>query len=162
MFDAFRAGNGENPRLLCQQPTESDAGGSVSFRLASSSTYSTNSMLCFRFSPWKRGMAERKSVLSNFVSLLKRPVSIALPSGLDGTKPMPSSSNLGSSSASGFLYHREYSLCTAVSGQTVRARRTVAEAAYGNPQCSTLPSFINSFTVSATVSIGTFGSARCW
>ena len=104
--DAFRAWNGDNPRLLRQQPTEGDAGGSVFF-LASSSTYSTNSMLCFKFSPWKRGMAERKSVLSNFVSLLKRPVSIALPSGLNvGTKPMSSSSNVGSSSASGFLYHR--------------------------------------------------------
>ena len=46
----------------------------------------------FRFSGWKRGMAERKSVWSNVVLRSKRPVSIAFPNGLNGTKPMPSSS----------------------------------------------------------------------
>ena len=32
----------------------------------------------------------------------------------------------------------------------------------GNPKCRTLPFRINSFTVPATSSIGTFGSTRCW
>ena len=37
-----------------------------------------------------------------------------LPSGLNGTKPMPSSSSVGSTSRSGSRHHSEYSLCSAV------------------------------------------------
>src|SRR5215469_11887030 len=46
------------------------------------------------FSGRKRGMVLRKSVLSNFVSGVIFPVRNPLPSGLYGTKPMPSSSEL--------------------------------------------------------------------
>ena len=44
------------------------------------------------------------------------PVKNPLPRGRNGTNPMPSSSSIGSSSSSGRLHHREYSLCTAVTG----------------------------------------------
>ena len=54
-----------------------------------------------------------------------------------------------------------YSLCTAESGQTACARRIERALASDNPQCKTFPSCISFFTVSATSSIGTFGSTRC-
>ena len=53
------------------------------------------------------------------------PVRKPLPSGLNGTKPMPSSSSVGRTSSSGRFHHSEYSLCTAVTGSTAWARRIV-------------------------------------
>src|SRR5947207_8799288 len=58
----------------------------------------------------------RKSVLSNFVSSLIAPVRKPFPSGLNGTNPIPSSSSVGITSASGSLHHSEYSLWSAVTG----------------------------------------------
>jgi aryl-alcohol dehydrogenase-like predicted oxidoreductase len=55
----------------------------------------------------------------------------------------------------------EYSLCTAVTDCTACARRIVFALASERPKCFTFPSAINSFTVPATSSIGTFGSTRC-
>ena len=52
-----------------------------------------------------------------------------LPSGLNGTNPMPSSPQVGRTSASGSRVHSEYSLCTAVTGCTAWARRMVAAPA---------------------------------
>ena len=43
----------------------------------------------------KRGIWLRKSSLAKWVSLLNRPVKIALPKGLKGTKPILSSSRVG-------------------------------------------------------------------
>ena len=56
------------------------------------------------------------------------PVRKPLPSGLNGTKPMPSSARVGSISASMSRVHSEYSLCSAVTGMTAWARRMVAAA----------------------------------
>lgn len=78
-----------------------------------------------------------------------------------GTKPIPSSSSVGNIRVSGSRHHMAYSLCTAVTGSTACARRIVLALASDSPQCFTLPSRINAFTVSATSSIGTFGSGRC-
>ena len=64
-----------------------------------------------RASGVKRGTMLRKSVLSNEVFSSILPVRKPLPSGLKGTKPMPSSSSVGSTSASGSRHHSEYSLC---------------------------------------------------
>src|SRR5258708_39438118 len=83
------------------------------------------------------------------------------PSGLNGTKPIPSSSKVGSSSASGPRQNREYSLCTAVIGWTACARRIVCTPASDKPKCLTLPSAIRFLTAPATSSIGTSGSTRC-
>jgi heme exporter protein B len=89
------------------------------------------------------------------------PVRNPLPSGLYGTRPMPSSSSAGITSASGFRHHREYSLCSAVTGCTAFARRIVFTPASESPKCLTLPCPIRSFTAPATSSIGTSGSTRC-
>src|SRR5580698_9583208 len=71
----------------------------------------------------------RKSDLSNCVSLSMAPVRKPFPSGLNGTKPIPSSSRVGSTSFSGSRHHNEYSLCNAVIGCTACARRIVATPA---------------------------------
>ena len=81
----------------------------------------------------------RKSELSNVVVSSIAPVRKPFPSGLNGTKPMPSSSSVGSTSFSGSRYQSEYSLCTAVTGWTACARRMVLAAASESPKCFTLP-----------------------
>ena len=63
-----------------------------------------------RFSAEKRGTVLRKSVLSKVVVSSILPVRNPLPSGLNGTKPMPSSSRVGRISASGSRHQSEYSL----------------------------------------------------
>src|SRR5271169_4376833 len=81
-------------------------------------------LLSKSISPWfalrasgaKRGSVLRKSLLSNFVFSLILPVRKPLPSGLYGTKPIPSSSSVGMISVSGSRQNREYSLCKAVTG----------------------------------------------
>ena len=90
------------------------------------------------------------------------PVRKPLPSGLNGTKPMPSSARVGSTSGSGSRVHNEYSLCTAVTGWTAWARRMVAAPASDSPKWRTLPACTSSPTVPATSSTGTSGSTRCW
>ena len=104
----------------------------------------------------------RKSVLSNVVVSSILPVRKPLPSGLKGTKPMPSSSSSGRIASSGSRHQSEYSLWSAVTGWTACARRMVCTPASDRPKCLTLPCWISSFTVPATSSIGTFGSTRCW
>jgi hypothetical protein len=115
-----------------------------------------------RASAANRGMVVRMSLLSNPVLSLIVPVRKPLPSGLYGTKPMPSSSSVGSTSASGLRHHNEYSLCTAVTGWTAWARRMVAALASDIPKCFTLPALMSSPTVPATSSMGTSGLTRCW
>ena len=68
------------------------------------------------------------------------PVRKPLPSGLNGTNPMPSSAQVGSTSGSGSRVHSEYSLCTAVTGVTAWARRMVPAPASESPKWRTLPS----------------------
>ena len=82
----------------------------------------------------------RKSELSNVVFSSIFPVRKPLPRGLNGTKPIPSSSSVGSTSASGSLHHSEYSLWSAVTGWTACARRIVCTPASERPKCLTLPS----------------------
>src|SRR6267142_145631 len=71
---------------------------------------STNALFALRFSGVKRGTTVRKSVLSNLVSSVILPVRKPLPRGLNGTNPIPSSSRVGITSASGSLDQSEYSL----------------------------------------------------
>ena len=122
---------------------------------------STSARFALRASGAKRGTMLRKSVLRTSCSRRSCPVRNPLPSGLKGTKPMPSSSSAGSTSSSGSLHQSEYSLCSAVTGWTACARRIVRTPASERPKCRTLPSWISSFTAPATSSIGTFGSTRC-
>jgi hypothetical protein len=76
----------------------------------------------------------RKSVLSNLVFSSILPVRKPLPSGLKGTKPMPSSSSVGMISASGLRHQSEYSLCSAVTGWTACARRMVCTPGFGEAE----------------------------
>jgi hypothetical protein len=99
---------------------------------------------------------------SKLVDALTVPVRKPLPSGLYGTKPMPSSSHAASTSSSGRRHHSEYSLWTAVTGWTAWARRIVPAAASDMPKCFTLPASMSSLTAPATSSMGTCGSTRCW
>jgi hypothetical protein len=62
------------------------------------------------------GDGGRMSALSKVVRSSIFPVRKPLPSGLEGTKPVPSSSTIGSTSASGRRHHSEYSLWSAVTG----------------------------------------------
>src|SRR5215207_7903759 len=78
------------------------------------SSRSTRAWFAFRFSGSKRGTVLRKSEPSNVVVSSILPVRKPLPSGLKGTKPIPSSRRVGRISSSGSLHQSEYSLCRAV------------------------------------------------
>ena len=129
-----------DPGLLREQPRERDLRGRrVLPRPAMSPRRSTSAWFALRASGEKRGTMLRKSFLSNVVFSSIFPVRNPLPSGLNGTKPMPSSSSAGSSSSSGFRHHSEYSLWSAVTGCTACARRIVFTPASDMPKCFTLP-----------------------
>ena len=112
------AGDRHDPRLLGQQPGQGDLprGDALRPRRARR-TWSTSAWLAARFSalePRDRGADVARRRTSRRVATV--PVRNPLPSGLNGTKPMPSSASVGSTSASGSRVHSEYSLCTAVTG----------------------------------------------
>ena len=91
------------------------------------------------------------------------PVRKPLPSGLKGTKPMPSSSSVGMISSSGSRHQSEYSLCSAVTGCTACARRMVLRAGFRQAEVLDLallrsgPSPLRRRLQSARS-----GSTRCW
>ena len=63
------------------------------------------------------------------------PVSIPRPSGEYGTKPMPSSRQVGRTpSRSTKRHHTEYSVCSAAIGWTAFARRIVSGPASERPR----------------------------
>ncbi len=99
---------------------------------------------------------------SNVVVSSILPVRKPLPRGLNGTKPIPSSSSAGRSSSSGSRHQKEYSLCSAVTGCTACARRIVFTPCFGEAKVLNLAFWMSSLTVPATSSIGTSGSTRCW
>ena len=112
------AGDRHDPRFLRQQPGERDLRG-VAFLLAAIAlAYRQGPGWPCDFRPEKRGTTLRKSVLSKLVLSSIAPVRKPLPSGLKGTKPMPSSSSGGKISFSGSRHHSEYSLCRAATGCT--------------------------------------------
>ena len=90
--------------------------GVASVRAAISPILSTRAWFARRASAESRGTTFRKSSLANVVLSVIVPVRNPFPSGLNGTKPIPSSSRVGNTSASGSLNHSEYSLCRAVTG----------------------------------------------
>lgn len=95
---------------------------------------STTGMLALIFSAEKRGKLARRSVLASKVELASMvPVRKPVPSGPHGTKPMPSSRQVGSTCASGSRVQMEYWFCTAVTGCTAWARRMVAADASLRP-----------------------------
>ncbi len=95
------AGNGHDPRLLRQQPGQRDLRRCRLLLRGDPPSRSTRAWFALRASGVKRGTMLRKSDLSNVVFSLILPVRKPFPSGLKGTKPMPSSSSVGSTSSSG-------------------------------------------------------------
>ncbi len=128
----------------------------------SRATFATTSRFFPKLSPAKRGFFWRKSPSGRSSGERKRPVRNPRPSGLYGTKPMPSSAVSGSSSSSGSRDHSEYSVCSAWIGWTACARRIVSGAASDRPRKRTLPCRTSSAIAPTVSSIGTFGSTRCW
>ena len=114
------------------------------------------------FSSSKRGSLRRKSSAPNALAEVIAPVRKPRPSGLNGTKPMPSSRQVASTPASGSRVHSEYSLCTAAIGCTACARRIVSGLASDRPSVRTLPSLTSAAIAPTVSSIGTSGSTRCW
>ena len=108
--------------------------GVACFCAAISPSRSTRAWFAFRASGVKRGTMLRKSVLSNVVFSSIVPVRKPLPSGLKGTKPIPSSSSVGRTSSSGSRHHSEYSLWSAVTGWTACARRIVCTPGFGQAE----------------------------
>ena len=86
-----------------------------------------------RPAPWKRGpCCHQPSAASSSIFWIF-PVRKPRPSGLLGTKPMPSSRHVARISASTSRYHSEYSVCKALIGWILAARRIVAGAASDRP-----------------------------
>jgi hypothetical protein len=79
----------------------------------------------------------RKSLLSNVVLSLIAPVKKPLPRGLNGTKPIPSSSNVGRISCSGSRHQREYSLKSGHRLDSVSAANT-RSTSFGHAEMSDL------------------------
>jgi hypothetical protein len=119
------AGDRHDPRLLGEQPGERDLGRGGVLACRDPSQQVDQGLVGLACVGVKRGRVLRMSELSNDVAALILPVRNPLPSGLKGTKPIPSSSRVGAISASGSRHHSEYSLCSAVTGWTAWARRIV-------------------------------------
>ena len=115
-----------------------------------------------KFSPWKRGLWRRKSPSGMSSGVRNWPVRKPRPSGLYGTKPIPSSRVVGSTSSSGVRSHSVYSVCSAAIGWTAWARRIVAADASDRPSARTLPASTSSAIAPTVSSIGTVLSTRCW
>ena len=112
------AGDRDDPRLLRQQPGERDLRRRRLRAGRDLATRSTSARFALRASGANRGTTLRKSVSSKFVASLIAPVRKPFPSGLNGTKPMPSSCSVGRISFSGSRHQSEYSLCSAATGCT--------------------------------------------
>ena len=121
---------------------------------------STSARLAFIAPRATRGTLLRKSPLAKVADWSILPVRNPAPNGLNGTKPIPSSSRSGRSSVSGSRHHSEYSLCTAPTGSRAWARRMVSTPASDRPKCHTLPAATCSPTAPTTSSIGTAVSNR--
>ena len=113
-----RAGDRRDPGLLGEQPCERELGLGRALALAIPPSASTSARLALSASGVKRGTMLRKSSAANWVFSSIAPVRKPRPSGLNGTKPIPSSSSVGKILVSGSRHHSEYSLCTAVTGCT--------------------------------------------
>src|ERR1700747_2095881 len=97
-------------------PASAICAGVAFFFFAKELITSTKAWFALRFSGLNRGTLLRKSVLSNLVSASILPVRKPLPSGLNGTKPIPSSSKVGITVLSGSRQKSEYSLWSAATG----------------------------------------------
>ena len=89
-----RARNGNNPRLLCEQPRQSDLRGRGVLLLGDRAEQIHEGLIRLSMLQARSEAAMlRKSALPNVVFSSILPVRKPLPSGLNGTKPIPSSSS---------------------------------------------------------------------
>ena len=108
----------------------------------------------------KRGMVLRMSELSNDVAASILPVRTPCRGGRRAEADpelLQGRDDLGL----GLPHHSEYSLCRAVTGWTAWARRIVCGPASDRPKCCTF-GLDQVLDRSATSSIATSGSTRCW
>jgi hypothetical protein len=157
------AGDRHDPWLLRQQPGQRDLRRRRALLLADLFQQVDQGRFALRASGVNRGKVVRLSLLPNVVVSSILPVRKPLPSGLKGTKPIPSSSQAGSTSASGLAPPEGvFALDGRDRLDRVRAADGLGPLARLDPKCLTLPSAMRSFTAPATSSIGTSGSTRCW
>jgi hypothetical protein len=113
LFEAVQlrgTGDGDDPRLLREQPGERDLGARRSLLVRDLAEHLDQGLirLAVLRGEARDGIAEVGASNDVFSSIA--PVRKPLPRGLKGTKPMPSSSSVGSTSSSGSRHHSEYSL----------------------------------------------------
>lgn len=113
-----RARDRHDPWLLLQQPGQRNLGWRGLSARSDAAEQIDQRLFALIASGVKRGSVLRRSVESSLVLSFIAPVRNPFPSGLYGTKPMPSSSSAGSTPFSGRRVQSEYSLCTAVTGCT--------------------------------------------
>jgi hypothetical protein len=111
-------------------------------------------------SPAKRGLFARQSPGETASRSVTVPVRNPRPSGLNGTKAIPSSRHAVITVASGSRVQSEYSDWSAVIGWTACARRSVATDTSESPRKRTLPAATNSLIAPTDSSIGTSRSTR--
>ena len=141
MSDIAGAWNRHNERLLSKEPGERDLRRRGAFLSGGASDQFHHRPSRRKVLGVKRSNVVRISVLgSSLVPPSILPVRQPMPTGPQGTRPMPSSSHaartiLGST----FRSIREYSVWTAVTGCTACARRIVPGPGSDKPKCKTLP-----------------------
>ncbi len=113
------------------------------------------------FSSVNRGLFARQSPGAIPSRPVTAPVRKPRPSGLNGTKAIPSSRQAGITVASGSRVQSEYSDWRAVIGWTAWARRSVASETSESPRNRTFPAATSSAMAPTDSSTGTSGSTRC-
>ena len=110
---------------------------------------------------WKRGMPRRMSRGANWpgssIASARKPRA----SGANATSVVPSSWQASSNPSSGLRLQSEYSFCTALTGCTALARRSVAAETSESPIARTCPEATMSAIAPMLSSIGTRLSQRC-
>ena len=133
-------GNGNDPRLLREQPRQRDLGRSrlLAFRDAAEQIdYCLVRLESLRRKA--RQSAAEVGAVEFRVFVDRCPSGSPFQAGYKARSQSRVPRVSGITSCSGFLHHREYSLWKAVSGWTAWARRMVFAPASESPKCLTLP-----------------------
>lgn len=128
----------DDPRLLREQPRQRDLTDRGALALQATVVMrSTRARLACRASCWKTSREERGCARPRRTATARSPDrSKAASSGLNGTKPMPTSARAGVTF--GLARNSEYSLCNAVIGCTAWARRSVLDTGLGQAEVARL------------------------
>ena len=112
------AGDRHYPGLLGQEPRQRDLGARHAFAVADFAHHVDNALigLARLLREARQRIAEVAFIEMRLV--IDRTRQEPLPSGANGTKPIPSSWSAGRIASSGSRHHSEYSLCRAATGWT--------------------------------------------